>query len=192
MMQKRAQTSSKEERERIDRHLWDLFGETWCVMHTDLRGFSRGVADFCIADFLQTIYESVRLLTPLVEEDDGILLKLHDDSFEIIFRNVNKAMHCAIQMQKNVKKHNHNLEDREKVLLSIALGYGHVLRIGDKNVFGEEVNATHRMAEAMAKGGEILVTKAVMERAYEFSDVIFDQIQDVYPGTSAYRVIYDK
>ncbi len=32
------------DREAIDRRIWDLFGEEWCVMATDLSGFSRGVA----------------------------------------------------------------------------------------------------------------------------------------------------
>ncbi len=27
----------------IDRRIWDLFGETWAIMFTDLSGFSRQV-----------------------------------------------------------------------------------------------------------------------------------------------------
>lgn len=30
----------------LDRRIWDLFGEEWAVMFTDLSGFSRHVADF--------------------------------------------------------------------------------------------------------------------------------------------------
>ena len=56
------------DKERIDRRIWDLFGESWCVMFTDLSGFSRGVAKFGIIHFLQTIHESERLLIPLIEE----------------------------------------------------------------------------------------------------------------------------
>src|SRR5687768_14969689 len=32
--------------EAVDRRIWDLFGEEWCIMATDLSGFSRGVAEF--------------------------------------------------------------------------------------------------------------------------------------------------
>jgi len=28
------------DREAVDRRIWDLFGEEWCVMATDLAGFS--------------------------------------------------------------------------------------------------------------------------------------------------------
>jgi hypothetical protein len=35
----------------IDRRIWDLFGERWAVMFTDLSGFSRRVAEFGITHF---------------------------------------------------------------------------------------------------------------------------------------------
>ena len=38
--------------DRIDARIWDLFGEEWCIMSTDLAGFSRGVARFGIIHFL--------------------------------------------------------------------------------------------------------------------------------------------
>ncbi len=59
----------------IDQRIWDLFGEEWCVMMTDLAGFSRRVAEYGIIHFLQTIYESERLLLPVIEQHEGFLLK---------------------------------------------------------------------------------------------------------------------
>jgi hypothetical protein len=37
----------------IDRRIWDLFGEEWAIMFTDLSGFSRQVAAFGIIHFLR-------------------------------------------------------------------------------------------------------------------------------------------
>ena len=82
-----ARLSPGADREKIDKRIWDLFGEEWCVMFTDLSGFSRNVARFGIIHFLQTIFESERLLIPVIEENDGILLKIEGDSFLVIFRN---------------------------------------------------------------------------------------------------------
>src|SRR5919107_5855666 len=90
----------------IDARIWDLFGEEWCIMATDLSGFSRGVAEFGIIHFLQTIYESERILVPVVESHDGILLKVEGDSFLVIFRNVQKALHAAVEMQRTVRRYN--------------------------------------------------------------------------------------
>ena len=40
------------DKEKIDQRIWDLFGEEWCVMFTDLSGFSRGVEKFGIIHFV--------------------------------------------------------------------------------------------------------------------------------------------
>jgi adenylate cyclase len=87
------------DKEKIDSRIWDLFGETWAIMFTDLSGFSRNVAKFGIIHFLQTIYESERLLIPIIEHHDGILLKAEGDSLLVIFRNAAKALQAAVAMQ---------------------------------------------------------------------------------------------
>src|SRR5258706_7876547 len=84
---------------RIDQRIWDLFGEEWAIMFTDLSGFSRSVAAFGIIHFLQVIYEHKRLLLPIVAAHDGILSKVEADSFMIIFKRTDRALHCAIEMQ---------------------------------------------------------------------------------------------
>jgi hypothetical protein len=41
----------------IDARVWDLFGETWAIMFTDLAGFSRRVSDFGIIHFLARMWQ---------------------------------------------------------------------------------------------------------------------------------------
>ena len=176
------------DREAIDRRIWDLFGEEWCVMATDLAGFSRGVAEFGIIHFLQTIYEAERMLIPVVESHDGILLKVEGDSFIVIFRNVQKALYAAIEMQRTTRRYNAGHPAVEHVLLGVGLGFGNVLRIGDADVFGNEVNSACILGESYAKPYEVLVTQAVRERAGE--ETAFEPIEHVPPGAgAAYRVL---
>ena len=171
----------------LDRRLWDLFGEEWCIMATDLVGFSRGVAEFGIIHFLQTIYEAERLLVPVVERHDGIMLKMEGDSFLVIFRNVEKAIRAAVEMQRTLREYNHESPEVEHVLLGVGLGFGRVLRIGDADVFGSEVNAAYILGEDTAVAGEILVTKAV----HDAVDAEFEEIDDPPPGTEkAYRLVW--
>ncbi|MCZ8341861.1 MAG: adenylate/guanylate cyclase domain-containing protein [Leptospira sp.] len=175
----------------IDKRIWDLFGETWCVMFTDLSGFSRGVAKFGIIHFLQTIYESHRILIPVLDEHDGILLKDEGDSLMVLFRNTNKALQCAIHMQKICKKYNENRALEEQILLCVGLGFGKILKIGDTDVFGAEVNAASKLGEDTAKAWEILVTGAVKENADETTDFDFEPIDDVPSGSeSAFKLVY--
>ena len=153
----------------IDARIWDLFGEEWCVMFTDLSGFSRDVAQFGIIHFLQTIVESERMLVPVIEDHDGILLKTEGDSFLIIFRNIKKGVLCAIKMQETLQEYNQSRSAEEKVLLCVGIGYGKMLRIGDTEVFGQEVNAASKLGEDIAKSGEIIATQAVVDQAKDIN-----------------------
>ena len=76
-------TKSGSDTEAIDERIWDLFGEEWTIMFTDLAGFSRHVASFGIIHFLQVIYEHKKLLMPIVEDRCGILVKAEADSTKL-------------------------------------------------------------------------------------------------------------
>jgi class 3 adenylate cyclase len=176
--------------EAIDQRIWDLFGEEWCVMATDLSGFSRGVAKFGIVHFLQTIYESERILVPVVESHDGILLKVEGDSFMVIFRNVRKALHAAMEMQRTTRHYNEDKQPEDHVLLGIGLGFGRMLRIGDEDVFGVEVNSACILGETNASAYEILVTKAVRDRADD--GMTFEELPHCPPGAEkAFKLVYE-
>jgi class 3 adenylate cyclase len=179
------------DKEWIDRRIWDLFGERWAVMFTDLSGFSRHVAEFGIIHFLQVIYESQRLLVPVIEEYDGVLLKREGDSLLVMFRNPAKAVACSIAMQGVLARYNQGREASEQVLLCVGLGYGDVLRIGDEDVFGAEVNAASKLGEDEAVAGDILVTAALRDAVQGVEHVQFEPIEFVPPGADgAFRVVY--
>jgi len=175
----------------IDRRIWDLFGERWAVMYTDLAGFSRRVAEFGVIHFLQTIFESFQLHGPVIDKHGGILLKIEGDSLLTIFRNVDEAVECAIEMQRVTAKHNASRTPAEEVLLCIGLGYGDVLRIADRDVFGAEVNAASKLGEDTAKASEILMTGSVRDSARLPDGCSFERIDVVPPGAkAAYRLVY--
>ena len=181
------------DKERIDKRIWDLFGEIWCVMFTDLSGFSRQVGEFGIIHFLQTIHASERELVPLIDEYDGILLKTDGDSMLVIFRNARKAMACSIAMQQHLELYNAGTPAQEDILLCIGLGFGRVLRIGDSDVFGAQVNAASKLGEDTAKAREVLVTGAVKDEVGELQGIEWEQIEEAPPGAdSAWRVRYDQ
>ena len=175
----------------IDERIWKLFGERWTVMFTDLIGFSRNVAEFGIVHFLQTIHISHRLLVPALERGAGILLKTEGDSMLVIFRNPSDAVHAAIDMQRCLSDYNVLRPRAEHVLLGVGIGYGDVLRIGDADVFGAEVNAAAKLGEDMAMAGEILLTAAVHEAIAADGHDGFEALAVAPAGThAAYRLQY--
>jgi adenylate cyclase len=173
----------------IDARIWQLFGEEWCIMATDLAGFSRGVAEFGIVHFLQTIFESERILVPIVERHGGMLLKMEGDSFFVIFADPRAAIEASIEMQRALRRYNEDQPPEEQVLLGVGLGFGRVLRAGDFDVFGVEVNSACILGETHATGYEVLVTQAVRERAGD--GYRFDEFPHVPPGAGgAWRLVY--
>ncbi|NMB76930.1 MAG: adenylate/guanylate cyclase domain-containing protein [Myxococcales bacterium] len=175
----------------IDRRIWDLFGEEWAVMFTDLSGFSRQVAEFGIIHFLQVIYESQRVLIPVIADHDGIVLKTEGDSLLVIFRRPERALRCAIAMQRALKRYNRRKSPSEKILLCVGIGFGPMLRIGDDDVFGPEVNAASKLGEDLARAFEILVTDSVKKTTPGIPGVSFQKTDLTVPGAkAAWRVKY--
>ncbi|RLB53718.1 MAG: adenylate/guanylate cyclase domain-containing protein [Deltaproteobacteria bacterium] len=176
---------------RIDRRIWDLFGEDWTVMFTDLAGFSRQTAAFGIVHFLQIIHEQKKLLLPIVSHHDGILLKTDADSLLIVFRRSASAVRCAVQMQHACQKVSDRRLPEEQILLCVGIGTGHVLRIGDHDVWGQEVNAAAKLGEDTAKAHEILVTEAVRDACADLDGVSFLDLGLAVAGSAQnYRVKY--
>lgn len=160
----------------IEKRIWDLFGENWAVMWTDLAGFSRQVEAFGIVHFLQTIHTSHRLFLPLIEGHDGLLLKVEGDSLLVLFKQPEQALQAAIAMQRCLLQHNQGLANEEQVLLCVGLGYGPLLKIGDADAFGEELNAASKLGEDTAQAGEILVTRSFQKQLQ--SDYAFSALRD--------------
>ncbi len=176
---------------RIDQRIWDLFGEEWAVMFTDLAGFSRSAADFGIIHFLQIIAESRRIFDPCIDEWDGILIKIEGDSMLLLFKNPRNAVECGIAMQRSCSEYNQDKVAEEHVLLSLGIGFGKVLNIGGEDVFGAEVNAAAKLGEDTAAAWEILVTDSVAAELQDMPGIDFEKTDFVPHGANAaYRVVY--
>ncbi len=161
-------------------------------MFTDLSGFSRMTADFGITHFLQVTHESHRLMLSIIEAFDGILLKIETDSLLVIFRSLVRSMQCALEIQSSTGEYNQERSENERLHLCIGLGYGDMLRVGDQDVFGYEVNAASRLGEDTADRGEILVTPAFRDAVDEISGVLGVELLKNPPRfvAGALRVLY--
>lgn len=176
----------------IDARIWDLFGSRWSVVATDLSGFSRRVREFGIIHFLEIIHEHKRLVLPIVERHDGVLVKAEADSLLLLFKRPERALECAVAMQHACQQLSARRLPEEKVLLCVGVGFGDVLRIGDTDVYGAEVNAASKLGEDLARADEILVTKAVRDAVGDPPGFAFTALDTPVPGCDdgAFRVRY--
>lgn len=176
----------------IDARIWELFGEDWAVVFTDLAGFSRRTEKFGIIHFLQIIHEQHKLLLPIVAERGGILIKSEADSYLLVFRSVNSALTCAIEMQRACRKLNQRRVAEEQIVLCVGVGYGRILRVGDHEVWGSEVNAASRLGEDTAGPNEILLTGAARDAAGSIGGAGIERIEASVGGSEInYRMTYE-
>lgn len=182
LIQERSQAGKKEV-EAIDRYIWELFGEKWTVVFTDLAGFSRKTRNFGITHFIQTIFESKRLLFPVIRKHRGFLVKSEADSLMVLFRTTKSALECMIEGQKVLQNFNDRRIEEDKVHLCVGIGVGEVLRIGEHDVWGQEVNAASKLGEDTAKAGEILVTEAAYKELQGVEDLLFEELAEEVAGS---------
>lgn len=108
-----------------------------------------------------------------------------------IFRNPFKSLRAAIDMQKATFEYNKNKIDEEKIHLCVGLCFGDILKIGDLNVFGAEVNASSKLGEDIAKKGEILCTNNFIDTVSKFTNIEYEPIEDIPHGAKrAFKIIY--
>jgi class 3 adenylate cyclase len=160
-------------------------------MFTDLSGFSRGVENFGIIHFLQIIYQHNTLVAPIIDDHQGFLLKVEGDSLLALFRRPEAALQCAIEMQRACQRISQRKMAEEEILLCVGLGYGDVLRIGEHEVFGAQVNAASKLGEDTAGANEILVTDAMVEACGGMERGCYSEMDVGIPGADkAYLVSY--
>ncbi|MBP9890559.1 MAG: adenylate/guanylate cyclase domain-containing protein [Planctomycetes bacterium] len=180
------------DRDAIDQRIWELFGEDWAVMFTDLSGFSRGVEKFGITHFLQIIYESLRIFSGQIEEHGGVLLKVEGDSMMVLFREAKSALACAIAMQRAAREYNRDRPPEEQILLCVGLGHGRMLRIGEMDVYGAEVNGASKLGEDVAEAWEILVTEGFKKAVGETALAKLKKLKEAPAGVNgAHKAVWE-
>jgi adenylate cyclase len=158
----------------IDAKIEGLFSEDWAVLITDMSGFSRRTARYGIIHFLTMIHTLRQLAEPLLHEHDGLLLKVVADSFFVIFRSPASALSFCLALRQATAGYNQNKTVDEQIHVCQGLGFGRILRIGDSDVFGHEVNLAARLGEDVAHAGEILLTERAKQELTQTPGVSFE------------------
>src|SRR5262249_15054895 len=114
------------------------------------------------------------------------------DSFLVVFKRVESALRCAVAMQHACQRYNADRPPEQQLLFCAGVGYGSILRIGDYDVFGQEVNAASKLGEDTAKAHEILVTRAARNAAAPLG-LSFADLGVAVPGSEQnYRLEYER
>ena len=166
LIAKFAEEPDPERAEAIRQGIWDKFGTEGTVFISDMASFSSTSRKIGVCHFLKMIHRARQIIAPLVEGNNGILLKCDADNCYAFFQNPDDAIKASFDVNAALFKANDEFGIGEQIYLSVGIDYGRVLLVGDIDFFGDPVNTASKLGEDLAIREEVLVTR----RAIEHSD----------------------
>jgi adenylate cyclase len=167
-----------DERERIVADIQREFCTTLAVLVIDTCGFSRQTHTGGIIPFLARQELLKRLIEPVVAGHGGRMLCTEADDFYAVFPDAGAAVGCAAETLGHLDAANEALPAAEETQISIGIGYGSVLDVGDGHLYGDEMNLAFKLGEDLAAAHEVLLTAAARDAlpagAWRFEPLSFD------------------
>jgi len=140
-------SSHPERREELEHAIWSQHGKKCAVMFTDLSGFSSETRELGAVHALAGVYQRQKQMASLLAAYDGHMMKTMGDSIIATFDDPVQALECGTQMVRSNQK------------LTVGIGFGQVIQLGNRDVFGIEVNHASFLAEDYGLPGQLLVTQ---------------------------------
>lgn len=163
-MTRLAERNAQPERaSQIDQELWEQLGQDCAILLSDTSGFTRITKERGLLHFLSLVEKGVALSRPLIEGEEGILLKQEADNMLCVFPSADQALRAAVGIIRALLSHNEGIEDvNSQISFCLGIGYGKILRLTDE-VFGDEVNVASKLGEDTAERDEILLSKGAAD-----------------------------
>ncbi len=135
-----------------------IFGQEKAVLALDMSGFSRTTHQQGIVSFLLMIHQMKLLAQPCIQAARGLVIKAEADNLFSLFDTVADALQASREIIARLNAANTVLPDERQLYISIGIGFGRILNIEDRDVFGDEVNLASKLGEDIAGQGEVLLT----------------------------------
>jgi adenylate cyclase len=148
----------------IDAKLRAQFEQTRAILVLDMCGFSRLTTKHGIIHYLAMIRRMQRVVLPRIGARRGQVMKTEADNVFGVFRDVPQAVAAARDILAELAEYNRALPEDWDVHVSIGIGYGPLLLVGDHDAYGSEMNYASKLGEDLAQAGELLLTEAAWAR----------------------------
>lgn len=154
-----------ERAEAIRRGIWERYGTEGTVFISDMASFSSTSRKIGVCHFLKMIHRARQIIAPVIESNNGILLKCDADNCYAFFEKPDDAIRASFDVNSALFAANDSFGIGEQIYLSVGIDYGRVLLVGDVDFFGDPVNTASKLGEDLAIREEVLVTNRALERS---------------------------
>ena len=163
LLLKFSQAEEPDERVKIEKVLWENYGEEQAVFVLDMSGFSRLTRKYGIIHYLSMVRRMQLTTGPIVQSFEGYMIKYDADNCFALFPSPLNAVNAAIAMQHAFDASNILTADDLDIRIACGIDYGRILVIGGEDCFGDAVNRASKLGEDVAEAGDILVTQEAMQ-----------------------------
>ncbi|MEA2434822.1 MAG: adenylate cyclase [Actinomycetota bacterium] len=150
--------------EDVSSRIRDAFEQERTIFILDMSGFTRATQQGSIIQFLLSINQMQRLVTPVVEENGGIVVRTEHDNVTCLFDNVEDAIAASQEITKRLESANVILPSDRELYASIGIGHGAILNVENETIYGNEVNLASKLGEDIANLGDVLLTPDAHEQ----------------------------
>jgi adenylate cyclase len=170
-----------------------LFEREASLLVVDTCGYTRSLRRQGVVPFLAVLLRLNEIVTRRVADAGGSRCFREADNFFAMFATARAATACGEAILREVAEVNVGAAPEDRLAVSIGVGFGPLLVIGDGQVYGEEVNLTSKVGEDLAGPDELLLTQGARDALGE-SERRFDERRIVLPGLEivAYRLRWEE
>lgn len=169
-----SEESDPDRAEEIRVGIWEKFGTEGTVFISDMASFSSTSRKLGVCHFLKMIHRARQIVAPVIEANNGILLKCDADNCYAYFEKPDEAIKASFEVNAALFRANDDFGIGEQIYLSVGIDYGRVLLVGDVEFFGDPVNTASKLGEDLAIRQEVLVT----HRAIEHSNFVVPELAE--------------
>lgn len=178
-----AEEPDPQKAEAIRLGIWDMYGIEGTVFISDMASFSSTSRQIGVCHFLKMIHRARQIIAPIIEANNGILLKCDADNCYAFFNGPDEAIRASFEVNRALFHANDAFGIGEQIFLSVGIDYGRILLVGDTDFFGDPVNTASKLGEDLAVREEVLVTRRAIERSNfevpEFAEHMVARISDI-------------
>ena len=154
-----------EKTEAIRQQVWDEFGVEGAAFISDMASFSSTSRKIGVCHFLKLIHRTRQIMAPIIESNNGLLLKFDADNCYAYFKNADDAINASFEVNAAIFASNDKSDLAEQIYLSIGIDVGRILLVGDVDFYGDPVNTSSKLGEDLGVRDEVLITKRALEHS---------------------------
>lgn len=169
--------------EAIRLRIWDKFGVEGTVFISDMASFSSTSRKLGVCHFLRMIHRARQIVAPVIETNNGVLLKCDADNCYAYFEKPDDAIRASFEVNAALFGANREFGIGEQIYLSVGIDYGKILLVEDIEFFGDPVNTASKLGEDLAVREEVLVTRRAIDQSIfvipELAEQMVARISDI-------------